>query len=140
MSAQARAMRRETPGTSATVSGSIDALFSGRGPSASDVEAADALSQAFGPDKAETPPAPLKGVPAHAASSELSLDHVFKSTQPRRQDVENIDFSFDQFFSDELGDNAPKSGTEPSANAGKGGAPGDDIAQFNNWLNGLKKT
>jgi tetratricopeptide (TPR) repeat protein len=137
-SPQGRVIRRETPGSSATVTGSIDALFSGRGPSASDVEAADALSQAFGPDKAETPPAPLKGVPAHAASSELSLDHVFKSTQPRRQDADTIDFSFDQFFSDELGDTAPKSGTEPSANSG--GAPGDDIAQFNNWLNGLKKT
>ena len=140
MSLHARVLRRETPGSSATVSGSIDALFSGTGPSAADVDAAATLSQAFAPDKAETPPAPLKGVPAHAASNELSLDHVFKSTQPRRQDVDNIDFSFDQFFSDELTDNAPKGGTEPSANAGKGGAPGDDIAQFNNWLNGLKKT
>jgi tetratricopeptide (TPR) repeat protein len=137
---QLRALRRETPGSSETVSGSIDALFSGAGSSSADVDAAATLSQAFATEKQETPPAPLKGVPAHAASNELSLDHVFKSTQARRQDTENDSFSFDQFFSDELTDNGPKSGTEPAASSGTGGAPGDDIAQFNNWLNGLKKT
>jgi hypothetical protein len=79
-------------------------------------------------------------VPAHAASSELSLDHVFKSTQARRQDAEGDGFSFDQFFADELGDAAAKTGGEAASPSAKGGGPGDDIEQFNNWLNGLKKT
>ena len=133
---------RGTPGSSATVSGSIDALFLGAGASAADSHAAATLSQAFAAETPEPPPAPppLQGVPAHAASSELSLDHVFKTTQGRRQDAENDGFSFDQFFADELGDNASKGGAEPPSTPAKSAGPGDDIAQFNNWLNGLKKT
>jgi tetratricopeptide (TPR) repeat protein len=131
---------RGTPGSSETIRGSIDALFMGAGASTSDADAATTLSQAFGPAAAETPPAPLKGVPAHAASSELSLDHVFKTGQGRRQEAEADGFSFDQFFADELGDAAAKGGVEPSSSPETSSGPGDDIAQFNNWLNGLKKT
>jgi tetratricopeptide (TPR) repeat protein len=138
-------MRRETPGTSATVSGSIDALFSGAGASSADTDAAATLSQAFAPDAAPeqpapTPPAPLQGVPAHTANSELSLDHVFKSTQARRPEAEGDGFSFDQFFADDMTDSAAKGGADGNSSSGKGGGPADDIAQFNNWLNGLKKT
>ena len=57
-----------------------------------------------------------------------------------RQEADNDGFSFDQFFSDELGEGASKGGADSESSAGKGGAPSDDIAQFNNWLNGLKKT
>lgn len=132
---------RATPGSSETVSGSIDALFSGATASSADADAAAALSQAFAPDAAE-PPA-LPGVPAHTASNELSLDHVFKSTPPRPKEAENDSFSFDQFFADDLSEGSPKAGAEPTASPGQnapGGDAGDDIAQFNNWLNSLKKT
>jgi len=59
-----------------TVSGSIDALFSGADASSKDSTAASTLAQAFGPEGPDA--TPLQGKPAHAASSELSLDHVFK--------------------------------------------------------------
>jgi tetratricopeptide (TPR) repeat protein len=117
-----------------SVTGSIDALFSNAAPSDEDRSAADALAQAFG-DWPE--PTPIRGVPAHEASSELSLDHVFKANAPvpRRDDADA--FSFDQFFSDELGQGAGggevEAGREPAER-------GEDIAQFNAWLNGLKKT
>lgn len=120
-------------GASDTVTGSIDALFSNAAPSEADNSAANALAHAFG----EWPePTPIRGVPAHEASSELSLDHVFKANAPvpRREDADA--FSFDQFFSEESGETS-----EPSGEQGGAGAPGgDDIAQFNAWLNGLKKT
>ena len=127
---------RGTPSSSDTVSGSIDALFTGAEASASDTDAATTLAQAFAPETPEV--APLQGMPAHAASSELSLDHVFKTGQPKRPEPDADGFSFDQFFAEELGETAPRPGTEsPAPQGGKGT---DDIAQFNKWLNGLKKT
>ncbi len=132
---------RTTPGASDTVSGSIDALFSGASASSADADAAAALSQAFAPDAPEA--TELPGKPAHAASNELSLDHVFKSTPPRPKEAENDGFSFDQFFADDLSEASPKAGAEPPASSGKSaasGETGEDIAQFNNWLNSLKKT
>jgi tetratricopeptide (TPR) repeat protein len=115
-----------------SVSGSIDALFGGAAASPSEAAAASTLQEAFATDGPET--APLRGVPAHAASSELSLDHVFKGNAPPPPD--NDGFSFDQFFADEMSD-TPSSATGESPVASQ---PADDIAQFNAWLNGLKKT
>ncbi|MEP6493816.1 MAG: tetratricopeptide repeat protein [bacterium] len=132
-------VKRATPNSSGeTVTGSIDALFTGAGSSVADASAASALAEAFAADSAATAAAsPLHGVPAHRASNELRLDHVFKANTPPRSDVEDEGFSFDQFFSDDMSD--PAAGTP-----GDGGAPSpestDDIAQFNAWLNGLKKT
>ncbi|HVX40962.1 MAG TPA: hypothetical protein VHB25_15435, partial [Gemmatimonadaceae bacterium] len=125
---------RPTPAAGETVSGSIDALFSGAEASSHDSAAASALAEAFAPEGPET--APLHGVPAHRASSELSLDHVFKSGTPPRG--ENADaFSFDQFFAEEVTQGPASTDAEPGAAPRE--AP-DDIAQFNAWLNGLKKT
>ncbi len=125
---------RATPTAAETVSGSIDALFTGAEASNSDTNAASRLAEAFAPDGPET--APLHGVPAHRASSELSLDHVFKTGTPPRG--ENTDaFSFDQFFSEEMTQASPANDAENGAAPRE--AP-DDIAQFNAWLNGLKKT
>jgi hypothetical protein len=112
-----------------TVRGSLDALFTG----------ADAASAATSkkpvpvppvPQSVETPP--LEGAPAHKASSELSLDHVFK--KGRTSDADRL--SFDQFFAEHLVEGSAKSGTEPKASPRQGA---DDVAQFNNWLNRLKK-
>ncbi|HEV8498517.1 MAG TPA: tetratricopeptide repeat protein [Gemmatimonadaceae bacterium] len=131
---------RMTPGASETVSGSIDALFSGAHASVSDTVAADALAAAFArtvPEPASVEPS-LEGTPAHRATDELSLDHVFKANTPPRSSGATNGFSFDQFFAEEM--------TDPAAEStGGDAAPGspdatDDIAQFNAWLNGLKKT
>jgi tetratricopeptide (TPR) repeat protein len=131
---------RMTPGASETITGSIDALFSGAGASASDTAAADTLAAAFAetePDPAPPESTPLEGTPAHRAQDELSLDHVFKATTPPRQSGGANGFSFDQFFADEMADPAEES----SADAAPGSPEAtDDIAQFNAWLNGLKKT
>jgi tetratricopeptide (TPR) repeat protein len=131
---------RMTPGASETVSGSIDALFSGAHASISDTVAADALAAAFARTTPEPPPVeptPLEGTPAHRAPDELSLDHVFKANTPPRPSNATNGFSFDQFFADEMTDQTADS--SPDAASGSAEAT-DDIAQFNAWLNGLKKT
>jgi hypothetical protein len=124
---------RPTPSSSETVSGSIGALFSGADAAAADTNAANALAEAFAPEGPET--APLVGRPAHRASSELSLNHVFKAGEPRPNQGDG--FSFDQFFSETAEEQPPQSTDTPAS-----GTPEatDDIAQFNAWLNGLKKT
>ena len=101
---------------------------------ASDTAAANTLAEAFAPEGPET--APLQGMPAHRASSELSLNHVFKGGQ-QRSNNEADGFSFDQFFSENAAEETPASTDTPA-----GGTPEatDDIAQFNAWLTGLKKT
>jgi tetratricopeptide (TPR) repeat protein len=115
-----------------SVSGSIDALFSSADASAADTAAANTLQEAFAAESADA--APLHGVPAHTASSELSLDHVFKGNAPPPPEADG--FSFDQFFADEMTETAQHATNEGAAPA----QPVDDIAQFNAWLNGLKKT
>lgn len=126
--------RPTPPSSSETVTGSIDALFSGADASTVDATAASTLAQAFASEVPEAPP--LQGMPAHRATDELSLDHVFKSNPAPKQEAEGEGFSFDQFFADDI-EAAPKPGAEPASSAAQGT---DDIAQFNNWLNGLKKT
>jgi hypothetical protein len=129
---------RMTPGASETVTGSIDALFSGADASAADAVAANALAAAFAataPDSSE--PAPLDGTPAHRAPDELSLDHVFKASTAPRERAGTNGFSFDEFFADEMTDAAAQSSGDSAQESPEAT---DDIAQFNAWLNGLKKT
>jgi len=130
---------RMTPGASETITGSIDALFSGAGASVADDAATNALAAAFAtlaPEPPSPDPAPLPGTPAHRAPDELSLDHVFKANGGRESGGAN-GFSFDQFFADEATDAPADSSDSTGPDASQ--AP-DDIAQFNAWLNGLKKT
>jgi len=127
---------RPTPSSTQTVSESLDVFFGGADANEPDSNAASTLAEAFAPDGPETEP--LRGVPAHRASSELSLDHVFKgggSQTPSGAGADN--FSFDQFFSPEAA--APAEEGVERANDTPAAAT-DDIAQFNAWLNGLKKT
>lgn len=110
--------------------GSIDELFGGGGAMDDDLVAADTLAQAFAPEPDRDP---MAGKPARQASSELSLDHVFREPGQTRAAEDASGFSFDQFFAgdvagDSSGEKAPAQG-DP-----------DDIEQFNAWLNGLKKT
>ena len=128
-----RPSMRATPNSGETVSGSIDALFTGAIATASDSMAAITLSDAFAPDDRDTPP--LQGAPAHRAEDELSLDHVFRANQPPSAGAGKDDFSFDEFFAEEANE-----GTSGVGGDASGASAPDDIAQFNAWLNGLKKT
>jgi hypothetical protein len=129
-------IRRGAPSPASTVAGApnggtIDALFDEGDALGDDLVAADTLAQAFAP---ETESDPLIGRPAREASSELSLDRVFRQPTPAHAGEASAGgFSFDQFFAGE--------GTEDSE-AGATGKPADDddIEQFNAWLNGLKKS
>jgi tetratricopeptide (TPR) repeat protein len=127
-----------------TVSGSIDALFTGanaaRGGSAGDVEAARAIAGAFAPDAedATAEPEPIRGAPTHRATDELSLDHVFKSNAAPRSTEGGAGFSFSQFFAEESKP-GQQSRTTRDAPAAAPVESTDDIAQFNAWLDGLKK-
>jgi hypothetical protein len=128
---------RPTPSSSQTVSESLDVFFGGADTAEPDATAANTLAEAFAPEGPGT--VPLQGMPAHRASNELSLDHVFKGggAQPGAGDAGAENFSFDQFFSPEATEEA-----KPGAESGGAAAAeaSDDIAQFNAWLNGLKKT
>jgi len=115
--------------------GSLDILFSEAPTADADLSAAMSLAQAFGGEEERDAAAALHGTPAHPASDELSLDHVFRSTTPAKGSAAAGGFSLDQFFAGEMANaDAPdgKSEGPPRSN--------DDIAQFNAWLNGLKKT
>jgi len=112
--------------------GTIDALFDAGDALDDDLVAADTLAQAFAPPEPERDS--LVGRPAREASTELSLDRVFRQATPAHAGEASAGgFSFDQFFAGER--------TEDSE-AGAPGKPGDDddIEQFNAWLNGLKKS
>ena len=126
--------QRTLPAEEAT----IDQLFGGSGGSADDEHAASLLSGAFPPVETQA----LGGRPAERAKTELSLDHVFREAD-RKTGRASGGFSFDQFFS-ETGNSGPKQpsrATDPGGTAvgGPDLAPDDDVAQFNDWLTGLKK-
>ena len=115
-----------------------DLLFGGNGGSTDDERAASVLSGAFPAVESQA----LGGRPAERATTELSLDHVFREAD-RKTGRASGGFSFDQFFSDG-GSSAPKQPQRPTDPGGTavGGpdlAPDDDVAQFNDWLTGLKK-
>jgi hypothetical protein len=115
--------------------GSLDILFSDAPTADADLSAAMSLAQAFGSEDERDDAAALQGTPAHPATDELSLDHVFRSTTPAKGSAAAGAFSLDQFFAGEMANSDASEGSSegpPRSN--------DDIAQFNAWLNGLKKT
>jgi hypothetical protein len=101
-------------------------------PGDGDEHAAHVLARAFRQNgHAEGPPL-IAGEPARAAADELSLRTVFKSTEAAPPPSS---FSFDQFFSQRA------SAEHPASSAGQGQAAEspEDVAQFTQWLEGLKK-
>jgi tetratricopeptide (TPR) repeat protein len=129
----------EIPGDFPSVEseGSLDILFSDVATDESDHSAAMSLAQAFGGDEENDDSAALRGTPAHPATDELSLDHVFRSATPAKGSASAGAFSLDQFFAGETSDaEMPENSSEGSG----AHRATDDIAQFNAWLNGLKKT
>lgn len=126
------------PASTAAEEGTIDQLFGGDRGSSEDERAASVLSGAFPTVETQA----LGGRPAERATTELSLDHVFREAD-RRTGRASGGFSFDQFFSDG-GSSAQKQPVRPTDPGGTavGGPdlpPDDDVAQFNEWLTGLKK-
>jgi tetratricopeptide (TPR) repeat protein len=118
--------------------GTIDLLFNSNGASSEDERAASVLSGAFPAVESQA----LGGRPAERATTELSLDHVFREAD-RKTGRASGNFSFDQFFSETGGasQKQPQRPTDPGGTAVGGPelAPDDDVAQFNDWLTGLKK-
>lgn len=119
-----------------TVGGSIHNFFNDgeqRGAVDQNGENHDAVAASSLHDRAAEEQ-PLPGRPATPAANELSLDHVFRHATP----ASGSGFSFDQFFSQQAHQDVAASDAEPPGEAGAG--QGDDIQQFNAWLEGLKKT
>jgi hypothetical protein len=114
---------------------SLDELFPDAPVTPRAEAAAQTFATAFGRDEPQ-------GRPTRAASSELSLDKVFRGA-PEGAPPTDGGFSFDQFFSDARpsgGDGAAPTMSPPETGR-SGGAAGDvhDIEQFTAWLEGLKK-
>ncbi|HEY5062917.1 MAG TPA: hypothetical protein VII52_15360 [Gemmatimonadaceae bacterium] len=125
--------RRPTHSADQSLSGSIDAIFSGADAAAPEARSTDRVDQA--PASADAEQLPLEGAPARRAANELSLDHVFKANAPARSGSD--DFSFDQFF----GEGTPREAAPGSGDSSAAPSePLDDVAQFSSWLSGLKKT
>lgn len=126
--------------------GSLDILFSDVATDDADHSAAMSLAQAFGNEEEAGDSSALRGTPAHQAADELSLDHVFRAATPAKGSGAAGAFSLDQFFAGEMPNPETSAnsseGSGPGGSVGGGGAPrtNEDIAQFNAWLNGLKKT
>lgn len=118
--------------------GSVNTLFTGAPVTSDDATAAEVLAGAFlAPESAGAQAdrgTSSVGRPTRAAASELSLDNVFREPGQRpSSEQRRAAFSFDQFFSE------GGSAEGGDSNAGSEDPSPDDIAQFNAWLEGLKK-
>jgi tetratricopeptide (TPR) repeat protein len=123
---------------SLTPGGSVDSLFGGASVSREDEQAAQALAGVFTTGEMSAVQAPVQGRPTRAASTEISLDHVFRDESQKAAPRRSAGFSFDQFFSEAAGGSAPET-TAPQPGPGTPGESTGDIEQFNAWLEGLKK-
>lgn len=107
---------------------SLAALFAGAEIAERDEYAARMLALAFSADGAAGAGG-IVGAPARVASGELSLDAVFSSAPAPASN-----FSFDQFFSGSTQDTGGRANPDtPSAESP------EDVAQFTQWLQGLKQ-
>lgn len=124
------------PATQAVVADALSAIFGRPAIAPADEAAAIALAQAFGAGNGSPATAPasapdIVGEPARRANNELSLDSVFGGAGTP---AAPSSFSFDQFFSQRA------STEQGAAEAAEGGAQSqEDVAQFTQWLEGLKQ-
>ncbi len=117
--------------------GAIDRLFGMGGVGTADEGAASAVASAFG----AAPATPIRGEPTRQVNDELSLDSVFggESAQsgaatPPAVQRQSTKLRFDQFFAG-VDEGVPSSGQPAPGVPGRGA---EDIAQFSDWLKGLK--
>ena len=133
--------RHEVPDVSLTPASAdaLSTLFGGVEIGAADESAAAALAYAFmdlnGLENGSTGSEQINGAPTRHATNELSLDAVFRSSQAPTPAAPSS-FSFDQFFSQRATSEQPVQSGVPAASAGESR---DDVAQFTQWLEGLKK-
>ncbi|HTR77141.1 MAG TPA: tetratricopeptide repeat protein [Gemmatimonadaceae bacterium] len=117
--------------------GSIDALFPAEHAEA-DLAMAMLFADAYRVEDGESP---LRGVPAHRATSELSLEQVFRGEGQPRKDTpvagQPAGLAFDQFFAGGSSGAVADAAAEPVA--GADAALAEDVEAFNAWLQGLKK-
>ncbi|HEU4995274.1 MAG TPA: tetratricopeptide repeat protein [Gemmatimonadaceae bacterium] len=124
--------------SSAPATATLSELFGGAAVSESDESAAHALALSFagstlaGADSA-LDSLDTTGAPAHLATNELSLDTVFGTG---KSVAAPSSFSFDQFFS-RRATTPPASSVQAPADADANAT--DDIADFTQWLEGLKQ-
>ena len=106
-------------------------LFGNAAVSPEDDAAAVALFTAYAEQNGHD--AILSGTPAHPASNDLSLNTVFSAENPAPAPPPS-NFSFDQFFSQRATaeHDAQPGGEEPTESK-------EDVAQFSQWLEGLKQ-
>ena len=123
---------------SLTPGGSVDALFGHAAVGHEDERAAHALAGVFSEGNGAASAQPVQGRPTRAASSEISLDHVFRDNAQKAAPRRSAGFSFDQFFSESAGGTASAT-PAPQGNASEAAESSGDIEQFNAWLEGLKK-
>jgi len=120
-------------------SSSLDTLFAGTPVARDDEEAALAFAQVAG--AVEMGSVSVRGKPTAPASSELSLDAVFRAAEPRPSATvsrQSQTLRFDQFFATG-GDEGDASAVSPdSTPAGEPGSPAE-LQQFQSWLTGLKR-
>jgi tetratricopeptide (TPR) repeat protein len=129
-------------GGAATGVASLDSLFGGGPGQAVNDGSPSLLADLYAPTT-EVRAVPARDAGAHAerpGSNGLSLDHVFGKTPrhnegARRQPT----FSFDQFFSGDAVADKPRPAQPESAAPQDDDGANPDIAQFNAWLEGLKK-
>jgi hypothetical protein len=82
----------------------------------------------------EPAPRGIVGAPARPAATELSLDSVFGTNQSAQAAPSS--FSFDQFFSARA---TSEHAVSTDAGGGDRAASQTDVAQFTQWLEGLKQ-
>ena len=119
---------------SASLPDALGALFGGARISAPDERAAATLALAFMDLNGLERSGEISGAPARHATNDLSLDAVFKSSE--LEPAAPSSFSFDQFFSQRAtAEHTAATRAAPAA------APEsrDDVAQFTQWLEGLKQ-
>ena len=117
--------------------GVIDSLFGYGGISTDDETAATTMAQAFGAAAESATQQRIQGQPTIQGTDELSLNSVFgdETARPAPQVLrQSTKLRFDQFFSESgSAESAP-----PAPSAPEPGKGPDDIAQFSDWLKGLK--
>jgi tetratricopeptide (TPR) repeat protein len=151
---ESAALAPAAPQVPPAASGSVNGLFPDARVAPGDEAAAETLSTAFGGSPVGLPSEP-QGPGVRRASTELSLDSVFRETPPPQSPSagparrDQSAFSFDQFFGYDPFANGDQGAAQDAATEASGEHPGPatggstepaaETEQFSSWLSGLKK-
>jgi len=132
-----RASAASAPPENSSAGGSLDELFGAPAVPGEDEAAASMLARLYDPTAHSASAAP--GSATRPASSELSLDQVFRETPRSLEAARRASFSFDQFFASAAEPSAATPDAAPGAQGDDDESAARDIEQFHAWLEGLKK-